>query len=242
MDEQERQVENQWIFQQMVEPLVTWYDQNARILPWRENNAPYGVWISEIMLQQTRVETVIPYYERFMQKLPTVESLAEVGEELLLKLWEGLGYYARVRNLQKAARVICRDYQGKFPDSYQKILQLPGIGAYTAGAIVSISFGQPIAAVDGNVLRVISRLTENEQDIASPALKKEITKALETVYPRSRSGDFTQSLMELGAMICIPHGVPQCTICPVAFLCRANHHHTQLLLPVQAKKPARKRQ
>ena len=182
--------------EEIVAPLLAWYRQSARILPWRENTDPYRVWVSEIMLQQTRVDTVIPYYERFMARLPSVQALAEVREEELLKLWEGLGYYSRARNLQKAARCICKESGGAFPGSYEQLCSLPGVGPYTAGAIASIAFGLPVPAVDGNVLRVLSRLTENPRDIAEPAVKKQMTAALAQVYPAGHCGDFTQSLME----------------------------------------------
>ncbi len=227
------------IFDQMVQPLLAWYTQNARVLPWRENRLPYRVWVSEIMLQQTRVEAVKPYFERFMQQLPTLQSLAEAEEETLLKLWEGLGYYSRVRNLQKAAQIICREQDGVFPEIYQEILNLPGIGAYTAGAISSICFEKPIPAVDGNVLRVLTRLTEDYRQITDGALKEELTAALQSVYPQGRCGDFCQSLMELGAVICTPNGSPKCAACPLRHLCLANRKQTQALLPVKAKKPPR---
>lgn len=226
--------------QEIVSPLLHWYEENARILPWRENTEAYRVWVSEIMLQQTRVEAVIPYYERFMQHFPTIQALADGREEELLKLWEGLGYYSRVRNLQKAAKIICEQYQGAFPDDYKRILALPGIGAYTAGAISSIAFGKPRAAVDGNVLRVITRLTESSQDILDSRFRKLVTEELEKVYPVQRSGDFTQSLMELGAMICVPNGFPKCEACPLNHLCSACHHQTQMQYPVKKKKAERK--
>lgn len=225
---------------EMVEPLLHWYDRNARILPWRENTDPYRVWVSEIMLQQTRVEAAKPYFERFMRELPTLEQLAGAEEETLLKLWEGLGYYNRVRNLQKAARKICDEYGGVFPEDYEAILSLPGIGPYTAGAISSISFGKPVPAVDGNVLRVLTRFTEDARTLTDPALKRQLTESLAAVYPKGRCGDFTQSLMELGALICVPNGAPHCTACPIAGLCAANRNGTQLSFPVQEKKQARK--
>lgn len=226
--------------EQIVSPLLLWYDENARVLPWRENTAPYRVWVSEIMLQQTRVEAVIPYYERFLARLPDIQSLAEADEEVLHKLWEGLGYYSRVRNLQKAARVIMDVHGGVFPKRYPEILALPGIGAYTAGAISSICFGLPTPAVDGNVLRVMARLTGCKADIAAPAVKKQFTARLEEIYPTERSGDFTQSLMELGATVCLPNGRPRCEDCPLAFFCRARADGTTLSLPVKTKKPPRK--
>lgn len=224
----------------IVTPLLNWYQENARILPWRKNTEAYCIWVSEIMLQQTRVETVIPYYERFMQHFPTIQALAEGSEEELLKLWEGLGYYSRAKNMQKAAKVICEEYQGQFPEDFKKILSLPGVGAYTAGAISSIAFGKQRAAVDGNVLRVITRLTESSQDILDTKFRKIVTEALEKIYPVQRSGDFTQSLMELGAVICVPNGFPKCEACPLNHLCGAYCHQTQMQYPVKKKKAERK--
>ncbi len=226
----------------IVSPLLLWYDKNARVLPWRENTSPYRVWVSEIMLQQTRVEAVIPYYGRFLARLPDIQSLAEADEELLHKLWEGLGYYSRVRNLKKAAQVIMNVHGGVFPKSHAEILALPGIGAYTAGAISSICFGLPTPAVDGNVLRVMARLTGCKLDIASAAVKKQFTARLQEIYPIHRSGDFTQSLMELGAVLCLPNGRPRCEDCPLAFFCHAKAEGTTLSLPVKAKKSPRKKE
>lgn len=226
----------------IVKPLLEWYHQNARILPWRQNKDPYRIWVSEIMLQQTRVEAVIPYYERFMEKLPNIQSLAECDDELLLKLWEGLGYYSRVRNLKKAAQVICKEHKGEFPQDFESILKLPGIGNYTAGAISSIAFEKVTAAVDGNVLRVITRLTENSQDIMDVKFRRKVTEKLEEVYPKTERGDFTQSLMELGAVICVPNGEPKCEMCPLNSLCKAYKNHTQLQYPVKKKKAERKKE
>lgn len=226
----------------IVSPLLTWYDQTARVLPWRENTDPYRVWVSEIMLQQTRVEAVKPYFERFMQALPSLSDLANAGEETLLKLWEGLGYYARVRNLQKAAKLICEQHGGNFPSRYEDMIKLPGVGAYTAGAISSISFGKPIPAVDGNVLRVVTRLTEDYRDIAAPALKEEMAETLRRIYPTDRSGAFTQSLMELGATVCLPNGSPKCDTCPLASLCLARLRGKQDNLPVKSKKAPRRKE
>lgn len=225
---------------QIVNPLLAWYRDNARPLPWRQNRNPYCIWVSEIMLQQTRVETVIPYYERFMERYPDIKSLAEAEEEQLLKLWEGLGYYSRVRNLQRAARMICTDYQGHFPREYEAILKLPGIGAYTAGAVSSIAFEKAEPAVDGNVLRVVTRLTENSRDIQDVKFRKQVTEALRVVYPVVERGNFTQSLMELGAVVCVPNGAPKCNACPIHTLCGAYQNNTQQLYPVKKKKAARK--
>lgn len=238
---QEKEKNNAAILKEIITPLLAWYDKNARILPWRKDTNAYRVWISEIMLQQTRVEAVIPYFERFLDALPTIEELANAPESLLLKLWEGLGYYTRVRNLQKAAQMIVDKFHGKFPCDYDDILSLPGIGDYTAGAISSISFSKPTPAVDGNVMRVIARLTENFIDIASAKAKRNIYNALKQCYPTIRSGDFTQSLMELGATVCIPNGIPKCDVCPIAAWCCAYQHNTMMQLPIKtAKKPRRK--
>lgn len=225
---------------QIVQPLLNWYRANSRRLPWRENREPYRVWVSEIMLQQTRVETVIPYYRRFMERFPTAASLATCEDEELFKLWEGLGYYSRARNLKKAARVICERHQGQFPEEYGQILALPGIGDYTAGAVASIAFEEPKAAVDGNVLRVVTRLTQDGTDITDAKFRVQVTEDLEKVYPPEGRGDFTQSLMELGAVVCVPNGEPKCVECPLSHLCGAYNSGTQLQYPVRKKKAARR--
>lgn len=224
----------------IVAPLMDWYEKNARVLPWRENTDAYRVWVSEIMLQQTRVETVIDYYNRFLAQLPDVQALAAAPEEMLLKLWEGLGYYSRVKNMQKAAKVICEEHQGVFPHEFADILALPGIGAYTAGAISSIAFEQPTAAVDGNVLRVITRLTADSHDIADTAFRSAVSTALAAVYPVGKCGVFTQSLMELGAVVCVPNGAPHCGECPIAQYCEAKRRSCQTDFPVKKEKAARK--
>ena len=222
------------------ELLLPWYEENRRDLPWRRNRAPYHVWLSEIMLQQTRVEAVKGYYARFLQALPTVEALAAADPELCHKLWEGLGYYSRVRNLQKAAQVIVRDYGGVFPEDYAAVRALPGIGDYTAGAICSISFGQPTPAVDGNVLRVAARIRWDETPVDLPAVKKALTADLARIYPAGRCGDFTQALMELGATVCLPGGAPRCEACPLASLCLAHRMGRETAVPVRlGKKPRR---
>lgn len=203
-------------------PLLTWYDTNRRILPWRELPTPYRVWVSEIMLQQTRVEAVKPYFERFMSRLPDVEALAGAEEEELLKLWEGLGYYNRVRNLQKAAIQIVEEYDGRMPDTYEELLKLKGIGSYTAGAIASIAYGKANPAVDGNVLRVLARLRMDERNIADAGVKQAVEQELEQIIPRDRPGDFNQAMMEIGACVCIPNGTPHCEECPLADICRAH--------------------
>ncbi|MDD3241052.1 MAG: A/G-specific adenine glycosylase [Lachnospira sp.] len=224
----------------IVKALLDWYHMNARTLPWRENQEPYRVWVSEIMLQQTRVEAVIPYFLRFMNVLPTIEALAEVDEEQLHKLWEGLGYYSRVRNLQKAAKVICEEYQGKIPSEHEQILKLPGIGPYTAGAISSIAFGQPKAAIDGNVLRVMTRVLADDTDINNMTFRKEMGSWLEEIYPEGQCGDFTQSLIELGALICVPNAEPKCDQCPISAYCKARQEERQLQFPVKQPKKKRK--
>nr|WP_296482517.1 A/G-specific adenine glycosylase [uncultured Acetatifactor sp.] len=203
-------------------PLLKWYDENRRILPWRENPTPYRVWVSEIMLQQTRVEAVKPYFERFMKELPDIEALAAADEEILLKLWEGLGYYNRVRNLKKAAIQIQKEHGGEMPDTYKELLTLTGIGNYTAGAIASIAFQRPVPAVDGNVLRVISRLTKDPRPINEAKVKECVERDLKEVIPQDRPGDFNQAMMEIGACVCIPNGVPLCGSCPLREFCAAH--------------------
>lgn len=224
----------------LVTPLLAWYRANRRDLPWRENTDPYRVWVSEIMLQQTRVEAVKEYYRRFLVALPTIAALAEADEEQLLKLWEGLGYYSRVRNLQKAAQVIMGEHGGVFPSDPEAIEDLPGIGTYTAGAIASIAFGLPVPAVDGNVLRVITRLTLDATDITKESFKREVATALAEIYPPKACGDFTQALMELGAIICLPNGAPLCDSCPLASLCCACRNGEQEQYPVKKAKAARR--
>lgn len=227
-------------FSVIVEPLLAWFGTHARILPWRAGRTPYRVWISEIMLQQTQVHTVIPYYERFLAALPDIPALAAVPEETLLKLWEGLGYYSRAHNLRKAAQAIVREHGGRFPETFSAIRALPGIGDYTAGAIASICFDRPTPAVDGNVLRVIARLTADDGDTAAPAFKKHAAACLAAIYPPGRCGDFTESLMELGATVCLPNGQPRCGACPLAFCCRAHAQGRAESLPAKsAKKPRR---
>ena len=217
--------------------LLPWYAQNKRDLPWRENRDPYRVWLSEIMLQQTRVEAVRGYYARFLTALPTVQALADCDEQQLLKLWEGLGYYNRARNLQKAAKIIA---QTGFPDSYEGWLALPGVGEYTAGAVASICFDRHVAAVDGNVLRVLSRYQADPSPITEPAVKKQVKAALEAVYPAEQPGAFTQALMELGATVCVPNGAPKCEKCPLSGQCKAFLQEKTADFPVKAAKKERK--
>lgn len=223
----------------IAEPLLAWYDAGRRILPWREEPTPYHVWLSEIMLQQTRVEAVKPYYDRFLQALPDIGNLAAVEEERLLKLWEGLGYYNRARNLKKAAEILVSECGGEMPDDYEKIQALPGIGSYTAGAISSIAFGRPYPAVDGNVLRILSRLRADDRDILNAKVKKSVEDELLDVMPADRPGDFNQALMELGAMVCIPNGVPKCEECPWKDLCLAKEKGRMAEFPKKAKKKPR---
>lgn len=221
-------------------PLVEWFGRHARVLPWREDASPYRVWVSEIMLQQTRVEAVKPYFERFLAAFPDVAHLAAASDDQLNKMWEGLGYYSRVRNMGRAARVIAEQYDGRFPAAYADVLALPGIGAYTAGAICSISYGQPTPAVDGNVLRVWARITESREDVLKQQTKNRVTDQLREVYPAGQCGAFTQSLMELGATVCVPNGAPKCDICPVAHVCRAFYNGTARGLPVKTPKKERR--
>ncbi|CZT55970.1 putative A/G-specific adenine glycosylase YfhQ [Eubacteriaceae bacterium CHKCI005] len=221
-------------------PLLAWYDRQARILPWREQNTPYRVWVSEIMLQQTRVEAALPYFERFMQALPTIKDLADADPQLLLKLWEGLGYYNRVRNLQAAARAVVEKWDGNLPDQYDQLVSLPGIGDYTAGAIASIAYNRPIPAVDGNVLRVLSRLLASRADVTQPSVKKEMRSLAQAMIPSERAGDFNQALMELGAIVCLPNGAPRCDQCPVYHLCRGSQQGIAHELPVKPPKKQRR--
>ena len=223
-------------------PLVEWYRSSRRDLPWRKRMNAYRVWISEIMLQQTRVEAVKPYYERFLRELPDVKALAEVPEDRLLKLWEGLGYYSRARNLKEAAIQIMEKYGGKFPDTYEEILSLKGIGSYTAGAISSFVYHIPKAAVDGNVLRVVTRILAYSGDIMKASVKKEIERLVEDVIPAECPGDFNQSLIELGAVICLPNGEPRCVECPVRQFCLARIRGEQTNYPVRTKAKARRKE
>ncbi len=229
------------ILERIPAPLLSWYAQNKRTLAWRSEPTPYHVWVSEIMLQQTRVEAVKGYYSRFIEALPTVEALALCEEETLLKLWEGLGYYSRVRNMQKAARQIVNEFDGEFPQTKEALLSLAGIGEYTAGAILSIAFGKRIAAVDGNVLRVAARLTQNPTPINDTAYKKRLTEDLSAVYPKEGElcSQFTQSLFELGALVCKPKN-PSCSACPLQSLCASYACGSQQLYPVMPQKRAKR--
>lgn len=224
----------------ITEPLLEWFSTNARILPWREEPTPYRVWVSEIMLQQTRVEAVKPYFKRFTTELPTIRDLAECEEERLLKLWEGLGYYNRVRNMQAAARTVMEEYEGQLPPDYGKLLELKGIGHYTAGAIASIAYGIPVPAVDGNVLRVIARVTADSSDIMKQSVRTRVEEALKRIMPREQASQFNQALMELGATVCVPNGEPLCGECPWKEFCEAKRLDRWQELPVKSKAKPRK--
>ena len=226
--------------EQLVIPLLVWYRENARVLPWRSDPTPYGVWISEIMLQQTRVAAVLDYYRRFLEAAPAVADLAAMPEDQLMKLWQGLGYYSRARNLQKAARQIMETHGGVFPNTYEEIRALSGVGNYTAGAISSIAFHLPVPAVDGNVLRVAARICGDSSDITTPAMKRKVTQALAQIIPLEAPGDFNQAMMELGATVCAPNGPPRCLECPAMAFCKGRLRGTAEDLPVKgAKKPRR---
>ena len=224
----------------LVEPLCLWYEKNKRRLPWRDDATPYHVWLSEIMLQQTRIEAAKEYYQRFTERLPDVQSLAAVSEEELMKLWEGLGYYNRARNLQRAAKLIVERYEGHLPASYDLLLELPGIGSYTAGAISSIAYGIPAPAVDGNVLRVTMRYLNCDDDIMKQSVRKKMEKAIMEIIPKATPGEFNQALMELGEVICIPNGQPLCEKCPLADGCQGHLEGRETELPVKPEKKKRR--
>lgn len=223
----------------IVKPIVKWYLNQEKTLPWKKDKEPYHIWVSEIMLQQTRIEAVKKYYTRFMHELPTLQDLANVSEEKLLKLWEGLGYYNRAKNLKKAAIQIEQEYEGKMPANYKELLKLPGIGEYTAGAIASISYQEKVPAVDGNVLRVVSRVLGSKKDVLLSETKKEITKQLLEILPKE-AGDFNEGLMELGEKICIPNSSPLCEKCPIQKFCMAYKENLTTEIPVRVKKQKRK--
>lgn len=213
--------ENSDLLKEIAHPLLEWYDKGHRMLPWRENKDAYRIWVSEIMLQQTRVEAVIPYYQRFLENFPDIAALAAAEDEKLLKCWEGLGYYSRVRNMKKAALTVMEQYNGRMPDTWEELQKLSGIGSYTAGAIASIAYNRPAPAVDGNVLRILSRLRMDGEFINLPAVKRRVEEELTAVMPKERPGDFNQAMMELGATVCIPNGTPKCGECPWSRLCLA---------------------
>ncbi len=224
--------------QSCISPLLKWFIQNRRMFPWRQDKDPYHVWVSEIMLQQTRIEAAKEYYIRFMKELPDVQSLCDASQEKLLKLWEGLGYYSRAKNLHKAAKAIVEQYSGHFPDHYRDLLKLSGIGEYTAGAIASICFGEKVPAVDGNVLRVLSRILGSDKNVLLPEVKKEMTALLCAVMPEE-AGDFNEALMELGETVCLPNGAPDCDHCPLQKFCIAYEKDLTKELPVRIKKQTR---
>ena len=229
---------------ELVKPLQEWFWQNARVLPWRENPKAYYVWVSEIMLQQTRVEAVKPYFERFIRELPDEKALAECPEDKLLKLWEGLGYYNRVRNMKIAANQIMDEYDGVIPSEYEELLELKGIGHYTAGAIASIAYGKAVPAVDGNVLRVISRVTADDSDIMKQSVRNHMEERLQEIMCDAKSevipAVFNQALMELGATVCVPNGAPHCERCPWELICEAKKQDRIMELPVKKKAKERR--
>lgn len=219
--------------------LLAWYQENKRDLPWRRDQDPYHVWISEIMLQQTRIEAVIPYYERFMKKIPSIHDLAVISEDELLKLWEGLGYYNRARNLKKAAQMIEEEYHGIFPNHYDDILKLPGIGEYTASAIASICFSLATPTVDGNVMRLFTRLNEDSRNVDLASTKKQIREELIPLMPKD-TGSFNEAMMELGEVICIPNGDARCEICPLKSICKSYNHQSWQNYPIRSEKKKQK--
>lgn len=223
----------------IAEPLLSWYEANKRDLPWRRTTDPYAIWVSEIMLQQTRVEAVLPYYERFLATLPTVSDLAQASDEVLHKLWQGLGYYSRVRNLQKGAKEVCERFGGMVPSDEKDLLSLCGIGSYTAGAIASIAFGKAVPAVDGNVLRVLARVLADDRNVLDQKTKESMEIALKPAIPPSDAGNFTQSLIELGALVCTPQS-PKCEACPLAFCCEAKKQGLCAILPIRFKNNTKK--
>ncbi len=239
LEDEEGRLNREQRLRAMARPLLSWYEAHRRILPWREEPTPYRVWVSEIMLQQTRVEAVKPYFARFMEELPGVEELARVDEGRLMKLWEGLGYYSRARNLKKAAQVVMERHGGRLPASYKELLALPGIGSYTAGAIASIAYGLSEPAVDGNVLRVISRYLGDRGDIRKASVKSAMEEELRAVMPPGRASQYNQALIETGALVCIPGGEPKCGECPLGSLCVSRRDGLWKEIPVRS--PLKKR-
>ncbi len=233
-------LDRQQRLQAMKRPLLSWYEEHARSLPWRDDPQPYRVWVSEIMLQQTRVEAVKPYFERFMRELPTVRDLAQVEDDRLMKLWEGLGYYTRARNLKKAAGVIMERHGGELPASYEELLALPGIGSYTAGAIASIAFGIPVPAVDGNVLRVISRVLADRDDIRQASVKARMERELREAMPSENTSQYNQGLIEVGAIVCVPGGEPHCEECPMKSVCLTRKQGLWREIPVRSAQKKRR--
>ncbi|ADL05059.1 A/G-specific adenine glycosylase [Lacrimispora saccharolytica] len=240
LEPREKELDTKERLKAMERPLLTWYSKHARALPWRDRPDPYRVWISEIMLQQTRVEAVKPYYERFIGDLPGIRELAAVPEDRLLKLWEGLGYYTRAKNLKKTAELLVEQYGGELPASYEELKKLPGIGSYTAGAIASIAYGIPVPAVDGNVLRVVSRVTGSREDILKQSVKTRMEEELKAVMPEEAASSYNQGLIEIGAIVCVPNGPPLCSQCPLASLCVARIKGLIGEIPVKTPKKNRK--
>lgn len=232
---------NEELLARAVPALLAWYPAHKKDLPWRVEGNPYTVWISEVMLQQTRTTAAIPYYLRFIGELPDVAALAAVPEDRLMKLWEGLGYYSRARHLRQAAVTVMTDFGGRMPSTAALLRTLPGVGDYTAGAIASIAFGEPEPAVDGNVLRVVMRLLASDEDVLRDTTKKRVAALLRAVYPSGKdAGTLTQAWMELGENVCIPNGTPACDACPLVAFCRARLGQTVALYPVRSpKKPRR---
>lgn len=228
--------------QKSIPQLLQWYENNARILPWREDPTPYRVWISEIMLQQTRVQAVLPYFERFVSELPDIRSLSRVDDDRLLKLWEGLGYYNRARNLKKTACLVMEKHGSELPRDFEAVLKLPGIGRYTAGAILSIAYSEPYPAVDGNVMRILTRLLALDTKIENPAFRRSMEELLKGEYRRENAPRLTQALMELGAMVCVPNRPPKCECCPWKKLCLAHQRGQEEAFPVRAEKKARRKE
>jgi A/G-specific adenine glycosylase len=221
----------------LIESLLKWFAKQKRQLPWRETRDPYRIWISEVMLQQTRVATVIPYYHRFLETFPDIEALAKAKDSVLMKAWEGLGYYARVRNLREAAQTVVKQYKGKLPTSYQELIKLKGFGTYTAASVASLAFGEDCAAVDGNVMRVLARLYAIESDIRKTAAKREFQRIAETLLPQGEAGQFNEALMELGATVCKPKK-PACEVCPLRRNCKAFQEGRVNELPRKSPKAA----
>ena len=228
------------ILQQLPGPLLKWYAENRRILPWREEVSPYRTWVSEIMLQQTRVTAVLPYFQRFMAAYPTIADLAAADDGELMRLWQGLGYYSRARNLKRAAQQIAENFGGTFPTTYKDLLTLPGVGDYTAGAILSIAMGQTVPAVDGNVLRVVSRVCAYGGDITEAKNRKLLRDAVEKILPDGHAGEFNQAMMDLGATVCLPNGAPLCEQCPFSLFCRAFVTKRASFFPVKSPKKEKK--
>ena len=225
----------------IVQPLLEWFETHQRELPWRKDRQPYHVWVSEIMLQQTRIEAVKKYYARFMEELPDIRSLSQVSEDRLLKLWEGLGYYSRAKNLKKAAQTVMEEYNGEFPHSYEEIIKLSGIGEYTAGAIASVCFNEKVTAVDGNVLRVMARLSGSRENVLLPQTKEKFKKELQKIMPE-QSGKFNEALMELGETVCLPNGSPLCKECPLSEYCVSCRDGLTAEIPVRIKNLKRKKE